>query len=78
MALDLTTIALASLGGIVWLLRLEGKVISIEKYIVNEPEKFERRIAKVEHDLAAVRSNVNQIASDVAFIRGVLTDRHND
>ena len=78
MNLDLTTLIIAALGGFAWLFRLEGKVLAVEKYILDEPEKFERRIAKVEHDLAAVRSNVNQIASDVAFIRGILTDKRHD
>lgn len=75
MALDLTTILLASLGGVVWLLRLEAKVLAVEKYIVDEPKKFESRIEKVEHEISEVRANLNQISVDVSFIRGLLTER---
>ena len=78
MNLDFTSLLIGAIGGLAWLLRLEGKVLAVEKYIVNEPQKFEQRIAKVEHDLAAVRSNLNQIGQDVSFIRGVLTERAND
>ena len=60
---------------LIWLIRLEGKVLAVERYINHEPEKFEKRIGKLEHDIGVVRGNLNQIAADVSFIRGFLTDK---
>lgn len=72
---ELLPLAIPIIAVIVWLIRLEGKVIAVEKYIINEPVKFEQRIAKVEHDISAVRANLNQIGQDVSFIRGLLTEK---
>lgn len=72
---DFTTLGIAGLGAVIWLIRLEAEVNSIKKYIDKEPRIFEARIEKVERELAEVRANLSQISVDVSYIRGILTDK---
>lgn len=72
MTSEVITVCTLIVGFIVWLLRLEAKVISLDKYVSDEPKKFEQRISKVEQELGVVRQMVNRISNDVSYIRGRL------